>query len=414
MVQAPPGVRGHGSPFFKLLLRLVCNETNVSVQSQAAEAVRIILDVNTFEGCGIDKEEFLNVFYEQGIVEILAEPLRANLDTSPDAPECIFYARQLICDLIGFCVENHSYRMKFFMLRQNISVRVAKLCSAPQKFVIVAALRCLRTVCASKDEFYHRALSQRDAFKIPLKVFEDNLPFHDTLRNMNLVASTMDELLDFIRREDCKILVSYLCTVHEQTLRKLETRIPSCKGLLEKFAENAAPALGGFDLGAGSLQPGPSQGFSAGLQGNTRGSARRQKSPGRDDDDVDDSYFDEDDDEDPPPTGSTLGSLMLSYGDADDGDGDDSVEPASSSGGSGAAFSTDGEGSEPKSPYAVFTFSFDVFVLFVPCIVKAASCRGFIGGRFRCMKRNLQRSRVYFLGGVVDCERCSLGLRTKY
>ena len=28
----------------------------------------------------------------------------------------------------------------------------------------------------------------------------DNLPFHDTLRNMNLVASTMDELLDFIRR----------------------------------------------------------------------------------------------------------------------------------------------------------------------------------------------------------------------
>lgn len=191
--------------------------------------------------------------------------------------------------------------------------------------------------------------------------------------------------------EDCKILVSYLCTVHEQTLRKLETRVPSCKGLLEKFAENAAPALyvffilrsiyssnttsicfvkfifdvfivimyhfvicllqnrGGFDLGAGSLQPGPSQGFSTGLQGNTRGSGRRQRSPGRDDDDVDDSYFDEDDDEEESaPQGGALGSLMLSYGDADEGDGDgDSAEPASSSGGSGGEFSTDeGQASE--------------------------------------------------------------------
>jgi protein phosphatase-4 regulatory subunit 3 len=194
-IPAPPGVRGHGSPFFKLLLKLVCHENNVSVQSQAAEAVRIILDVHTFEGCGIDKEEFLNVFYEQGIVEILAEPLRTNLNMSPDAPECVYYARQLICDLIGFCVENHSYRMKFFMLRQNIAVRVAKLCVAPQKYVAVAALRCLRTVCASKDEFYHRSLSQKDAFKIPLKVFEYVLHHHVDMFQMSIIEACLKKFV---------------------------------------------------------------------------------------------------------------------------------------------------------------------------------------------------------------------------
>eukprot|EP00400_MALV-I_sp_L67-5_P000760 gene760-803_t len=343
-IQAPPGARGHGSPFFCTLMRLICNETNISVQSQAAEVVRHAIDANTFEGSGVNRDDLLNVFYEQGPVEILAEPLRDNL--GPDAPDHAFYTRQLICDLISFCVENHSYRMKFFILRQNIAAKISKLTSSSQKYVAVAAVRCLKTIVASRDEFYHRALSQRNAFKVPLEVFEENLPFSDAMRNMNLLASTMDDLLDFIAREDCKILVNYLCTMHESTLQRLQERLPSCRELLRKFAENTAPSLGDYSaLGAGSLAPGPSSGFSTGLQ-NVRGSRGRQRSPGRDDDDVDDSYFDEDDDDDDETnqlTGNALGSLMLSYGDADDD------APESSSGGGSGKFSASGEEGD-KSP----------------------------------------------------------------
>ena len=50
----------------------------------------------------------------------------------------------------------------------------------------------MRTVCGTKDEFYHRNFSKCDAFKIPLKIFQDNLPFSENLRNPNLVATALD------------------------------------------------------------------------------------------------------------------------------------------------------------------------------------------------------------------------------
>ena len=68
----------------------------------------------------------------------------------------ILTARQHVCELLCFCVNNHSYRIKYFILRNNILFKVLKLASSREKCLVLAALRFFRTCIGLKDEFYNR------------------------------------------------------------------------------------------------------------------------------------------------------------------------------------------------------------------------------------------------------------------
>ncbi len=61
-----------------------------------------------------------------------------------------------IIELLCFCVRHHSYRIKYYVLRNNVVDKVLRLTRRRERYVVVAAVRFLRTCVDLKDEFYHR------------------------------------------------------------------------------------------------------------------------------------------------------------------------------------------------------------------------------------------------------------------
>lgn len=56
----------------------------------------------------------------------------------------------LIVELLCFCVKSHSYRIKYYVLRNNVVEKVLKLTQRPERFLVVAAVRFLRACIGLK------------------------------------------------------------------------------------------------------------------------------------------------------------------------------------------------------------------------------------------------------------------------
>ncbi len=63
-----------------------------------------------------------------------------------------------IVELFNYCVTNHCYRIKYFVLRNNLVEKVLKLLHRREKWLVIAAVRFLRACLSAKDDFYNRYL----------------------------------------------------------------------------------------------------------------------------------------------------------------------------------------------------------------------------------------------------------------
>ena len=55
-------------------------------------------------------------------------------------------------------VQNHNYRIKYYVLRNNVVEKVLKLVGRREGWLVCAAVRFLRTCVGLKDQFYNRYL----------------------------------------------------------------------------------------------------------------------------------------------------------------------------------------------------------------------------------------------------------------
>eukprot|EP00966_Prymnesium_polylepis_P091955 2128741-Prymnesium_polylepis.1 len=74
---------------------------------------------------------------------------------SSDSTGGVLSSRQHVCELLCFCVHKHSYRIKYFILRNNVLVKVLKLVGHRDKCLVLAALRFFRACIGLRDEFYN-------------------------------------------------------------------------------------------------------------------------------------------------------------------------------------------------------------------------------------------------------------------
>ena len=109
-----------------------------------------------------------------------------------------------IVDLLVFMAQHHGYRIKYYILRNNVLVKVLALTKRKEKFVVLAALKLLRACVGLKDEFYNRYLVKSDLFEPIVRSFRANG------EKYNLLNSAILELVDFVRRENVRNLVAHL------------------------------------------------------------------------------------------------------------------------------------------------------------------------------------------------------------
>jgi protein phosphatase-4 regulatory subunit 3 len=160
------------------------------------------MDPDTMENTDA-KDKFIDLFYDAHIsrlMEIVC-PSTATQEAYPsnhrDTTTLL-----LIIELLCYCVSQHSYRIKYYILRNNAVEKVLRLLSRPEKAVAASALRFLKTCVAMKDEFYNRYLVKNSLLEPILTAYLKHC------RRENLIHSAILEFFDFLRKENMKSLLS--------------------------------------------------------------------------------------------------------------------------------------------------------------------------------------------------------------
>mmetsp|Transcript_41571 Transcript_41571/g.69143 ORF Transcript_41571/g.69143 Transcript_41571/m.69143 type:complete len:821 (-) Transcript_41571:191-2653(-) len=274
---------------------LVCADGN-GEKPQAAEVLRCLLDPEGMEGR--EQDELLNLFYED-FVHRMAHPVvgKVSAGTGPmngvsdkeslDAvdeerrgPADVLSSRQHVCELLCFCVQKHSYRIKYFILRNNVLQKVLRFATQRDKCLVLAAMRFFRTCIGLKDEFYNRYIIKNRCFDPVVSQLRANCT------RDNLVHSAILELFDFVRRENIKALIGHLAEAYQEQLASMR-HVDIFKGLLLRHEQN--------DEIKGSRGP---NGGPTGTNCATNPAVGRRAFPDEDDDEA---YFNESDDDDDEP-----------------------------------------------------------------------------------------------------------------
>lgn len=219
-----------------LLINLVIKQMICDTDPEQAGALhimrllRLILDPDNMIAMPhkCERSIFLNFFYKQCMHNIIL-PLWAT--TSEDTFEedhvltgdinnkyCLhdYQTAQLlgiILELLTFCVQHHTYYIKYYILRKDLLRNVLILMKSKHTFLVLCALRLMRKIIGLKDEVYNRYIIQGNLFEPVVNAFLDNGTRY------NMLNSAVIELFEYIKVENIK---SLLLHVVEKFYKRLE------------------------------------------------------------------------------------------------------------------------------------------------------------------------------------------------
>ena len=124
------------------------------IQATYLEILLFLMDPETMEGTSSDKDKLLDIFYDKHMDAVVARITLGKEDVTPDEKSVPPWALTKIVDLLIFLVQNHQYRIKYYMLRNHVLQHVLHLTERKEKYVVVSAIRFLRACVSLKDEFY--------------------------------------------------------------------------------------------------------------------------------------------------------------------------------------------------------------------------------------------------------------------
>ena len=245
--QVVDNARGAGGSF---LLQQLCarltGDNCESIQAQCRSILEFLLDTETMEPN--EKEDFIATFHDYYIPLLLDALSRApgddslagdtdseyysatqqsagdrrcginaNSESNSKLHNISLFGMELnqdsvsaraswvnIVNLLSFCVKRHQYRIKSFMLHNDVVAKVLQLLNCREKYVKLTAIRFVRTCVSLRDDIYHNKMVKNNLLKPIFRLFVENGP------KDNLINSTIIELVDFIVKNDIGILASYI------------------------------------------------------------------------------------------------------------------------------------------------------------------------------------------------------------
>lgn len=307
-------------------------ESEEGVQAQLFELLKLMLDPETMDQ-PVEKSGFLELFYDKYVDRLISSISAGVRDEPPPfsgtpekkpagsgggAPTSPVPAWTLVktIELLCFCAQHHSFRIKYYVLRNNVVEKVLNLMQRREKYLVVASVRFLRTCVGLKDEFYNRYIIKNNLFAPVMKVFMANGDKY------NLLNSTVLELVDFIRRENIKALIAHVVEKYEHVFASV-TYVDTFKLLKQRYEQRnqqepgTAPSGEGREL-VGLITHGSNSGETGSIFASREAvaaqqaieSARRRRDGSMDKSEED--YFNEDDDDEGTPDVVPVAQVSLS------------------------------------------------------------------------------------------------------
>ncbi|OTA99580.1 hypothetical protein M426DRAFT_325049 [Hypoxylon sp. CI-4A] len=246
-------------PLTDSLIDLLLVEVDLGVKSQISDALKVLLDQalpgqqeayakanNEYAvraasrippNTDPQQDNFLIGFYENSVTKLF-QPLinlegRESMEFSVQQASMFTYLIEILC----FFIRQHQHRSKFFVLNNDIVMRISQLLNCPEKFLKLVAIRFLRQLIGLQDEFYVRHISEKKVIGPILDVLIETMP------RDNLLSSACLELFEFIRKENIKDLVKHIVENYRDKVQSL-AYLDLFKTLIMRYDQT-----GGFTAG---------------------------------------------------------------------------------------------------------------------------------------------------------------------
>ncbi|KAL6519778.1 hypothetical protein OROMI_032672 [Orobanche minor] len=246
---------------FGLLVKNMLTDFEDDMHWQFVEILRSLLEAPT-PGPGPgpqQRENIVEIFYEKHLGQLVDAitsscPLNSHgqIDSKPVSsdggsriqsgvkPEILLN----ICDLLCFCVLQHPYRIKCNFLLNNVIDKVLSLMRRREKYLVVAAVRFMRALVSRSDEHLMSHIVKNNILKHIIDVFVANG------HRYNLLNSAVLELIEYIRKENLKVLIRYLVDNFWDQLAQFESLSPihALKVKYEQSLESMGTITAGSSL----------------------------------------------------------------------------------------------------------------------------------------------------------------------
>ncbi|XP_020521251.1 serine/threonine-protein phosphatase 4 regulatory subunit 3 isoform X1 [Amborella trichopoda] len=225
-------IQQEGHTLLGLLVKGMITDFGEDMHCQFLEIIRILLDSYTMSGS--QRDTIVEIFYDKymdQLIDVVASSccckgsVRTNVKSTGlvgrVGPQSVTKPDILsnICELLCFCVLHHPYRIKCNFLHNNVIEKVLYLTRRKEKYLVVAAVRFLRTIISRnnlQDEFLLRHIVKHNLLKPVVEVFVANG------NRYNLLHSAVLELFEYIRKENLKSLILYSVECFWDQLEKFE------------------------------------------------------------------------------------------------------------------------------------------------------------------------------------------------
>uniref|UniRef100_A0A1D1XT88 Serine/threonine-protein phosphatase 4 regulatory subunit 3 n=1 Tax=Anthurium amnicola TaxID=1678845 RepID=A0A1D1XT88_9ARAE len=209
-------VQQEHNTLFKLLVQGMITDFGEDMHCQFLEILRILLE--SYTSPGAQSDAIIEIFYEKyldQLIDVITSscPLKSTSQTRVTSvasagkvesrdqtkPEIL----SNICELLCFCVLHHPYRIKCNFILNNAIEKVLCLTRRREKYLVVAAVRLMRTIISRNDEYLLRHIAKNNLMKPIVEAFLGNGSRY------NMLHSGVLELLEYIRKENIKTLITY-------------------------------------------------------------------------------------------------------------------------------------------------------------------------------------------------------------
>ncbi|XP_027339154.1 serine/threonine-protein phosphatase 4 regulatory subunit 3-like isoform X3 [Abrus precatorius] len=219
-----------GITLLGLLVKGMITDFGDDMHCQFLEILRNLLDSCSLSGA--QRDAIIDIFYEKHLGQLIEviiascpseKVVHASSKTIDPGPRIKYVSGGTkpeilsnICELLCFCVLHHPYRIKCNFLLNKVIDKILLLTLRREKYLVVGAVRFVRTILSRHDEHLINHFVRNDLLKPIVDAFIANG------YRYNLLNSAVLELFEYIRKENLKLLLKYIVDSFWDQLVKFE------------------------------------------------------------------------------------------------------------------------------------------------------------------------------------------------
>ncbi|EME26478.1 uncharacterized protein Gasu_58820 [Galdieria sulphuraria] len=204
---------------FKAIVIALKREDDFALSSTLSDIICMLIDPDTTKDF-LQKDEFLDLFYEDIVNELLAafdslEPTESLEDSSrstcySNAPfgNNVILAACQSCNILSHCVASHGYRPKYVIWRLNALNKACRLFGYQDTCISLYPLRLVRHCIGQRDEFYNRYIVKENIMDLVFRGAER------CASRKNIFYCSLLEMLSFIEKSGMTLLIQYIGKHH--------------------------------------------------------------------------------------------------------------------------------------------------------------------------------------------------------